>query len=327
MDEILNGYFLQVFTFVCINAILALTIYMTLSTGQLSLGNAGFMSFGAYTSAILTIRTGIPMPAGILLGGIMAAFVALIIGLPTTRLRGLYLAIATMGFGEVVRVIALNLKITNGALGLSGIPSMGSSLSDYASDMGLIDALGIDSQTAGQLLMCIVLLIVVVLITAFWYRLEHSRIGRAFAAIKADEHAAELSGVNTVYYKMMSFLFSAFFAGIAGALYAHATFFISPTDFSWHKVVDMLLYCVFGGSNVLWGSLLGSAVLTIVPESLRALAEYRDTIYGLMLVALMAFRPDGILSVDVMRRLAGHKKTADKKVRRDDHAAGIGPCN
>ena len=313
MDAILNGYFLQVFTFICINIILALSVYMTLCTGQLSLGNAGFMSFGAYTSAILTMQTGMPMPVGIIIGGVVAAIIGVIIGIPTTRLHGMYLAIATLGFGEVVRVLALNLKITNGALGLSGIPSMASVLSDYASDLGLIDALEMDSQTAGQFLMCIVLLIVVIIVVAFWYQLEHSRIGRAFAAIKADEYAAQLSGINTTYYKMMSFLFSAFFAGVAGALYAHATFFISPTDFSWHKVVDALLYTVFGGSNVMWGPVFGATLLTIIPEFLRDLAEYRDTIYGILLVALMAFRPDGLLSYDVMKKLTNKHHPTEKE--------------
>lgn len=312
MDEILNGYFLQVFTFVCINIILALTVYMTVCTGILSLGNAGFMSLGAYTSAIVTTQYGVPMPVGIVMGGLFATFVALIIGMPTIRLRGLYLAIATMGFGEVVRVIALNLDITHGALGFSGIPSMASVLSDYASDMGLLDALEIDSQTGGQLVMNIVLLIIVIAVVTFWYRLEHSRIGRAWAAVKADEYAASLTGINVVEYKMMAFLFSAFFAGVAGALYAHATFFISPTDFSWNKVVDILVYTVFGGSNVLWGSVLGATVLTIVPESLRAMAEYRDIIYGLMLVALMAFRPDGILSYDAVKWIS-HKFSKKQK--------------
>ena len=311
MDEILNGYFLQVFTFVCINIVLALTVYMTVCTGILSLGNAGFMSLGAYTSAILTAQHGVPMPVGIFLGGCMAMLVGLIIGLPTIRLRGLYLAIATMGFGEVVRVIALNLDITHGALGFSGIPSMASILSDYASDMGLLDALEIDSQTGGQLLMNIVLLVIVIAIVFFWYRLEHSRIGRAWAAVKADEYAAALSGINVVRFKMMAFLFSAFFAGVGGALYAHATFFISPTDFSWGKVVDILVYAVFGGSNVLWGPVLGATILTIVPESLRAMAEYRDMIYGVMLVLLMAFRPDGILSYDAVKYIS--KKIGKKQ--------------
>ncbi len=313
MDEVLNGYVLQVFVFICINCILALSVYMTLSTGQMSLGNAGFMSFGAYTSAILTMQAGVPMILSIIAGGVVAAAVALIVGIPTTRLHGMYLAIATLGFGEVVRVLALNLKITNGALGLSGIPSMTGSLGDIASDLGLLDALEMDTQTAGQLGMCIVLLVIVLVILAFWHRLEQSRIGRAFAAIKADEYAAELSGIHVVYYKMMSFLFSAFFAGLAGALFAHTANFISPTDFSWHKVVDALLYCVFGGSNVMWGSLLGAVILTILPEVLRDLAEYRDIMYGIMLVALMAFRPDGILSYDVMQRLSKWRRSSHRK--------------
>lgn len=289
-----------------------MTIYMILCTGLLSLGNAGFMSLGAYTSAILTVQYQLPMPLGILAGGVVAMIVGLIIGLPTTRLRGLYLAIATLGFGEVVRVIALNLDITHGALGFSGIPSMANSLSDLASSIGITDALSMDSQTMGSLLMCIVLIILTAVIVCFWNALEHSRIGRVFKAIKADEYAASLSGIHVVYYKMMAFLFSAFFAGVAGALYAHATFFISPTDFTWHKVVDALLYTVFGGSNVLWGSVLGASILTIVPESLRALAEYRDIIYGVMLVALMDFRPDGILTVQTVKNLARrfHRKSA-----------------
>jgi branched-chain amino acid transport system permease protein len=309
MGDMLNGYYLQVLVFVCINTILALSIYMTLCTGQVSLGNAGFMSFGAYTSAIITMKLGVPMPVGIICGGLMAVAVALIVGIPTIRLRGLYLAIATLGFGEVIRVIALNLKITNGALGLSGIPSMATSLSKFAEETGLMEALDMDFQVAGQFLMLICLMILVAIIFFFWYKLEHSRIGRAFAAVKADEYAASLSGINVVYYKIMSFLFSAFFAGIAGALYAHATYFISPTDFTYHKVVDMLLYTVFGGSNVMWGPLLGATILTILPESLRGLSEYRDIIYGLMLVILMAFRPDGILSYDAMRYLTGKRKS------------------
>ena len=180
---------------------------MTLCTGLLSLGNAGFMSFGAYTSAILTVQYNLPMPLGILAGGVVAMIVGLIIGLPTTRLRGLYLAIATLGLGEVVRVIALNLDITHGALGFSGIPSMANSLSDLAGNMGITDALSMDSQTMGSLLMCIVLIILTAIIVCFWNALEHSRIGRAFKAIKADEYAASLSGIHVVYYKMMAFLF------------------------------------------------------------------------------------------------------------------------
>ncbi len=243
-EEDHNGrYFKRIYS-AGFNIILAMTIYMTLCTGVLSLGNAGFMSLGAYTSAILTVQYNVPLPLGILAGGVVAMIVGLVIGIPTTRLRGLYLAIATLGFGEVVRVIALNLDITHGTLGFSGIPSMANSLSDLAGNIGLTDALSMDSQTMESLLMCIVLIILFAVIVCFWNALEHSRIGRAFKAIKDDEYAASLSGIYVVYYKMMTFLFSSFFAGVAGALYAHATFFISPTDFTWHKVVDALLYTV-----------------------------------------------------------------------------------
>ena len=127
------------------------------------------------------------MPLGILAGGVVAMIVGLVIGIPTIRLRGLYLAIATLGFGEVVRVIALNLDITHGTLGFSGIPSMANSLSDLAGNIGLTDALSMDSQTMGSLLMCIVLIILSAVIVCFWNALEHSRIGRAFNAIKADD--------------------------------------------------------------------------------------------------------------------------------------------
>lgn len=301
--DILNPYYLQVVTFIFINAILGISIYITLSTGQLSLGNAGFMSVGAYTSALLTLKLGFPMVGAIFAGGVVAAAVALIIGLPTTRLQGLYLAIATLGFGEVVRVVALNMTITNGALGLTGIPSMGLALGNFADAIGLIDLMDADVQQGGQIIMVLVLLVVLIVLTTVWLLLENSRIGRAFKAIKADEHAAELSGIHTVYYKMLAFVIGSFVAGAAGGLYAHATFFINPTDFSYHKVVDILLYVVFGGSNVIWGPILGASILTILPEALRFMADYRELIYGAMLIVMMAFRPDGILTVGLVDRI------------------------
>ena len=244
-------------------------------------------------------------------GGLVASLVAVIIGLPTTRLRGLYLAIATLGFGEVVRVIFLNLDITNGALGLSGIPSIPQELTNYAYEFDLDGLMGIDAVAWGNLMAIIILLAILVLIIAFCVRINNSRVGRAFAAIKADDHAAELMGINVVYYKMMAFIIGAFIAGIGGGLYAHITNFINPTDFSYHKVVQILLFPVFGGSNVVWGSVLGSFILTLLPEVLRFLSDYRDIIYGALLVILMAVRPDGILTesmVDKISRKLGFKK-------------------
>lgn len=309
--DIFNPYYLQIVMFFIINAIMGISIYITLSSGQLSLGAAGFMSVGAYTAALMTLKLGLPMAVGIIVGGFMAVVVALLIGLPTTRLSGMYLAIATLGFGEVVRVIFLNLEVTNGALGLSGIPSIAQTLMGWCYEVGLDGLAGLDAQTYSNLLTILILFIVLAVLVLFCVRIQNSRVGRAFAAIKADAHAAELMGINVVYYKMMAFIIGAFIAGVGGGLYAHITFFINPTDFNYHKVVQILLYPVFGGSNVVWGSILGSFILTLLPEMLRFLADYRDVIYGVLLVVLMAVRPDGILTeslVDRVERRLGLKK-------------------
>ncbi|KAF1679303.1 branched-chain amino acid ABC transporter permease [Veillonella sp. R32] len=319
--DIFNPYYLQIIMFMIVNAIMGISIYITLATGQLSLGAAGFMSVGAYVAALLTLKLSLPISLAILIGGLCAMLVAFIIGLPTTRLQGLYLAIATLGFGEVVRVIFLNLDITNGALGLSGIPSIAQEITVFFYEIGL-DSIGdLDAQTLGNIGLVLILLILLSLLIFFCVRINHSRIGRAFAAIKADAHAAELMGINVVYYKMAAFMIGAFVAGVGGGLYAHITFFINPTDFSYHKVVQILLYPVFGGSNVVWGSLLGSFVLTLLPEVLRFMADYRDVIYGILLVVLMAVRPDGLITEQVVERIGRrfgwiqeYKPTAEKQV-------------
>ena len=311
MSEILNPYYLQIVMFFIINAIMGISIFFTLSTGQLTLGAAGFMSVGAYVGALLTLKAELPIPIAIFIGGIVAALVAVVIGLPTTRLKGLYLAIATLGFGEVVRVIFLNLEVTNGALGLSGIPAIAQELTNYVYEFDMDGLLDIDALTRGNLLTIIILLVILGLVILFCLRIHNSRVGRAFQAIKADDHAAELMGINVVYYKMLAFVIGAFIAGIGGGLYAHITNFINPTDFSYHKVVQILLFPVFGGSNVVWGSVLGSFILTLLPEVLRFLADYRDIIYGALLVILMAVRPDGILTEDLMDKI--YRKLGVKK--------------
>ena len=304
MDFWSNPYYQQIAMFIIINAILGISIYLTLSTGQLSLGNAGFMSIGAYTSALLTIKAGFPIFLSIPIGGIASCLMATVIGVPTTRLQGIYLAIATLGFGEVVRVIILNLKITNGALGLSGIPSIGVSIGKQLSAMGLGNgAFGLSLQQLSNFSVILLLLLVLIFFVFFTIRLSNSRIGRAFAAIKADDHAAEVSGINTTAYKLLAFFLGAFVAGIAGGLAAHITFYIGPKDFAYHRAVEILLFAVFGGSNVVWGPLLGSVILTSLPEVLRSAAVYREMIYGAILVTMMIFRPQGLLSEDTIRLL------------------------
>lgn len=302
MDFWSNPYYQQIAMFIIINAILGISIYLTLSTGQLSLGNAGFMSIGAYTSALLTIKAGFPIYLSIPVGGLAACLMATVIGIPTTRLQGIYLAIATLGFGEVVRVIILNLKITNGALGLSGIPSIGVSIGKQISAMGFGNgAFGLTVQQLGNFSVIFILLMVLAFFVFFTMRLNNSRIGRAFAAIKADDHAAEVSGINTTAYKLLAFFLGAFVAGIAGGLAAHITFYIGPKDFAYHRAVEILLFAVLGGSNVVWGPLLGSVILTSLPEILRSAAVYREMIYGALLVVMMIFRPEGLLREETIR--------------------------
>lgn len=302
MESLLNPYYLQIIMFIIINAILGISIYLTLATGQLSLGNAGFMSIGAYVSAILTLKAGVPLYVAVPIGGVAACLMAALIGIPTTRLRGIYLAIATLGFGEVVRVIILNLSITNGALGLSGIPSISVFFSKGLTAMGLAAGLGgISVRQLGSISAILMLMIILGFLIFFALRLSTSRLGRAFAAIKADEHAAEVSGIDTRYYKLLAFFMGAFVAGIAGGLAAHVTFYIGPKDFAYHRAVEILLFAVLGGSDVVWGPLLGSVILTLLPEVLRFAAEYREMIYGGILVTMMAFRPQGLISEDTLR--------------------------
>lgn len=299
MEQLLNPYYLQLVMFMLINAMLGLSIYFTLSTGQLSLGNAGFMSVGAYTSALLTLKAGVPIYLAVPAGGVAACLMAAVIGLPATRLQGIYLAIATLGFGEVVRVIILNMKITNGALGLSGIPGLGQWFAKMFAAMGA----GGNLQQLSNLAIIALLFGLVVFLVFFAVRLRHSRIGRAFAAIKADEHAAEVSGVDVTRYKLLAFFMGAMVAGIAGGLAAHITFYIGPKDFSYHRAVEILLFAILGGGDVVWGPLLGAVILTSLPEVLRSVADYREMIYGAILVVMMAFRPQGLISEELSRSL------------------------
>ncbi|UFJ39124.1 branched-chain amino acid ABC transporter permease [Brevibacillus humidisoli] len=307
--DLFNPYNLQVITFIVLNGILAISIYITLATGQLSLGHAGFMSIGAYMASILTKQADAPLLIALIAGGLFAGLIALLIGAPTLKLHGLYLAIATLGFGEVVRVIFLNLEITNGALGLTGLPSIGSSLYDRIKGLGLnADTFGLsvlEIKAALTLLFLVLLFAVVLFLTL---RLHRSRIGRAFEAIKADETAARAMGLPVAYYKMLAFVLGAVLAGICGGLFAHITTTITPDDFNYHKVVEILSFAVIGGSEVVWGPLFGALILTSLPEVLRAVAEYKMIMYGAIMVLVMAFRPHGLIGADTFARLFRRRK-------------------
>ncbi|ALS24315.1 MULTISPECIES: branched-chain amino acid ABC transporter permease [Paenibacillus] len=312
--DFLNPYTLQVFTFLFLNLILAISIYITLSTGQLSLGHAGFMSIGAYTASIATKSADLPLIVALILAVIITGIVALIIGYPTLRLHGLYLAIATLGFGEVVRVIMLNLEITNGALGLTGLQSIGTRLYELEKLIGLdASVLGISVSQMKALSTLIAMMLLFIVILLCQIRLDRSRVGRAFSAIRADETAARAMGINITYYKMLAYLIGSMLAGLGGGLYAHITTSITPDDFNYHRAVEILSFAVVGGSEVIIGPLFGAALLTGLPEYLRVLAEYKMIFYGTLLILVMAFRPHGLITASTFAKWKQRKsKTSGK---------------
>lgn len=303
LGELINPYYLQVASFILINIILALSIYVTLASGQLSLGHAGFMAVGAYTTALLTTQFEVSLIVGIIAGTLLSGLLGIIVGIPSLRLTGVFLAIATLGFGEIVRVFLINAEqITNGSIGISGIPQLGKEVLTVMEGFGFNpDALGITANQFVFATIFIVLLIIDLILIWFFLRQKNSRVGRAFSAIKMDEAAAASMGINVTYYKVLSFTQGALFAGFAGALYAHVLSYISPADFSYHKAVEILIFTVFGGSEVVIGAVFGATFLTLLPEVLRGVSDYRFMIYGVLLVVMMAYRPQGIIDENMLR--------------------------
>ncbi|MEO6918909.1 MAG: branched-chain amino acid ABC transporter permease [Collimonas sp.] len=266
-----------------VNAMLALSIYVTLSCGLLSLANAAFMGIGAYAASLISMQTGLPFPVALAVGGVLPALVALIIGIPTLRLSGVYLAMATLGFGEVVRVIVLNMDITGGPLGLNGIP------------------------LKTEWWHIVLLLALTLYILA---RMRRSKIGRAFEAIKEDEVAARLMGINVSGYKLLAFVIGAAIAGVAGGLNAHYTFTIGPGNYAFENAVDILTMAVFGGTSSLVGPTLGGMILTLLPEALRDFNSYRAVVNGLILVLVILYLPKGIWDPRRMRGFFQRKSQA-----------------
>lgn len=301
----LNPYYLQVGSFILINVILGVSIYVTLWTGQLSLGNAGFMSIGAYAAALLSTRLGVPIPGGILAGSLLAGVAGVLIGIPALRLRGVYLAIATLGFGEVVRVVFINWEsLTGGAVGVAAIPQMGHRILVALGERGFSPAtIGLRDHQFTALSVFVVLLAIAAFTVLFFLRLSSSRVGRAYSAIRMDETAAEAAGIDTTYYKVLAFSQGALLSGFAGALFAHVTSYISPADFTYHRAVEILVFAVFGGSEHLLGPVFGAMFLTAVPEALRFITDYRYIIYGVVLVMIMIFRPQGVIDPPLLARM------------------------
>lgn len=266
---IIGRYWAGVITLACINIVLATSLNLASGyLGQLTLGHAGFMSVGAYVSALLSLKTGTPFFVSLIIGSLVAAAVGLIIGIPTLRLKGDYLCIITLAFNEIIRVIMLNLDITNGAKGLMGIPKN-------------------TSFTVGFVSVCVTIYTI--------YCIVKSRQGRAIISIKEDEIASELTGIPTSYYKILAFVISAFFAGLAGGLYAHYLGILVPKTFDYNKSVEILVMVVLGGLGNLKGSVIAAIVMTFLPELLREFSDYRMLLYAIVLIAAMILKEKNLV--------------------------------
>ena len=270
-----------------INIILASSLNLINGfTGQFSIGHAGFMAVGAYVSAVLSVKFELPFILAILGSAASAGLLGFMIGLPTLRLKGDYLAIATLGLGEIIRICILNIQYVGGASGFMGIPRY--------------------TNFAWVFALTVVTLFVI-------KNLINSTHGRACIAIRENEIAAESMGVDTTRYKVMAFTIGAFFAGVAGALFSHYFYIAHPASFTFMKSFDILTIVVLGGLGSLTGSVTAAVLLTFVSAALAGYPEWRMVIYSLMLIILMIYRPQGLfgnkeLSLAMFGRLFGGGK-------------------
>jgi branched-chain amino acid transport system permease protein len=281
MDYLLQFFAIygSVINYIGINALLALSLNITLSSGMLSLGNSAFAALGGYTAGVLSLHFKLPYILSLAGGSCVAGFVGLIIGLPVLRLRGVFLAMATLAFGEVVRLAAVNLDITGGAEGLTGIPNITTTWMIYLALAG----------------------------TAYFIAvLRSSRLGWGLVSMREDETAAGSLGIHTTYYKVVAFVIGAMIAGLAGGMYAHLNYLITPRDFGFFVAVDLLIYNIVGGTGVWYGPILGAAMLTALPEVLRGVGvtagPIRMGVNGIILLLIILFLPNGLASLFSRRR-------------------------
>lgn len=280
----LSGYFNRYYLGVAIDVGIFIVLAVSLNlinghTGQFSLGHAGFMAVGGFTSAKLTLELAPSLPAALqpalfvaamLVGGLMAAIAGLAVGLPSLRLKGDYLAIVTLGFGEIIRVIFQNAPAFGAATGLNGIPKFTTLF--WAWSVAAITVYVVAS-------------------------LVNSTYGRGFICVRDDEVAAAAMGISPTRYKVTAFVTGAFFAGMAGALYAHHKQVLKPDGFDFMKSIDIVVMVILGGMGNTVGVILAAVLLTILPELLRGFAEYRMILYSLLIIILMLTRPQGLFNL------------------------------
>jgi branched-chain amino acid transport system permease protein len=281
MEYLLQFYAIygSVINYIGINALLALSLNVTLSAGMLSMGNAAFAALGGYTAGILSIHFKLPYIVSLTGGSCVAGIVGLAVGLPVLRLSGVFLAMATLAFGEVVRLAAVNLEFTGGAEGLTGIPNITETWMIYLA----------------------------LAATAYFIAiLRRSRLGWGLVSMSEDETAAGSLGINTTYYRVVAFVIGAMIAGLAGGMYAHLNYLITPRDFGFFVAVDLLMYNIVGGTSIWYGPILGAAMLTALPEVLRGVGvtagPIRMGINGFILLLVILFLPNGLASLFKRKR-------------------------
>ncbi len=277
-----NSYYLDIALTCGINITLAVSLNLINGfTGQFSLGHAGFMAVGAYTAAMLTTTLGnkllplvggqtwILFPLALYAGGLAASLAGLLVGVPSLRLKGDYLAIVTLGFGEIIRVIIQNIDVVGGARGLTSIP-------DYTT---LFWTFGLAALT----------------VYTVW-ALVNSTYGRGFIAVNDDEIAAEAMGINATRYKITAFVVGAFFAGVAGGVYAHFKQYIAPQGFGFDRSIEIVVMVILGGMGNNLGVIIAAILLTLLSEVLRKFGDYRMIVYSLLIIGLMITRPQGLFT-------------------------------
>jgi branched-chain amino acid transport system permease protein len=280
-------YFMRTVTVIVLYVVLALSLNIVIGfAGQLSIGHAAFYAVGAYTTAILTVMLHVNFFIAMIASALVAGLFGLLLGTPTLRLKGDYLAIVTIGFCEILRLVLINwISLTRGPAGIPGIPSpslFGLKLSSPGAYYYLILAIAVLTVILSQ-------------------RLLNSRLGRGLIAVRDDEIAAEAMGVNPTFLKILAFVLGAMIAGVAGSFFASFVHYVNPDNFNYMESVVILTMVVLGGVGSIPGVVVGAIILAALPELLRDIASYRYAIYGILLVMMMIIRPKGIISMDILK--------------------------
>lgn len=294
------AYWFTIATLAGVNVILAYSVYASFMSGQVSIGQAAFFGVGAYVGASLTVLAGFHLAPAVLIAGLCGALLSLFVGIPTLRLKGYHFTIATVAFAEAVRVILHNLRYgrprVDGAVGDQWLGP------DGPVGFRHINYLNEHSISTGQY--AAIVWLAVLLVIVIFFVVERSRVARILRTIEEDQVVARSIGIPVATYKVAAFACGGFLAAVAGAFYAHLLTFISGNDFIIHLSTIALAYVVIGGGQTMWGPLVGAAIFTVLPETLRPIQEFRLELFGLLMLLVMLFRPSGMISAETVRRLA-----------------------